>query len=54
MQHALTCSWQLVKFLHADAVHVHEEKRKETKKDYTFRRQLNEKPSITPGCPACA
>jgi len=26
-----------------------EKKRKE--KDYTFRRQLNEKPSIIPGCP---
>ncbi len=24
---------------------------KEKRKDYTFWRQLNEKPSITPGCP---
>jgi len=24
------------------------------RKDYTFRRQFNEKPSIIPGCPGCA
>jgi hypothetical protein len=23
------------------------------RKDYTFRRQFNEKPSIIPGCPVC-
>jgi len=31
---------------------LHEMKRKEKKrKDYAFRRQFNEKPSIIPGCP---
>ncbi len=34
--------------------HESEKKRKkrEKRKDYAFRRQFNEKPSIIPGCPA--
>ena len=31
-----------------------EQKENETRKDHTFRRQLNEKPSIIPGCPRIA
>ena len=34
----------------AAAVHVCDRKKKK-RKDYTFRRQFHEKPSIIPGCP---
>ncbi len=38
----------LVNALHAEQLSLLDEKRK----DYTFRRQSNEKPSTTAGCPA--
>jgi len=33
--------------------YIHTCAEKKRKKDYTFRRQFNEKPSIIPGCPVC-
>jgi len=33
---------------------VLDKEKKNKRKDYTFRRQVNEKPSIIPGCPGTA
>ena len=43
---------QMARYSIAVAEHLPRQRRKE-KKDYAFRRQFDEKPSIIPGCPLC-
>jgi len=38
----------------AAATALHRKKKEKKRKDYAFRRQFNEKPSIIPGCPGTA
>ncbi len=38
--------------LNAHVMHI--DRKEKTRKDYAFRRQFNEKPSIIPGCPGYA
>ena len=49
--HHYDCHTLVVMF--AVSSHKKEKKKEKKRKDYAFRRQINEKPSIIPGCPGC-